>query len=140
MRALRCRLPAASMLLVALSGNHVHAAEAVTAEGGVAAGRDIVDSTVVIGFTAGEVGELIERIVSEAGVDPSQMVKLATELGVHQGAVRTFLRVLGEKQVPVKELPAKLAEIAERHKSLLRRFDSIGSTNTDVQTLKGGKR
>ena len=74
--------------------------------------------------------------MSEAGAGTAQIVDLATKLGVTQGAVTTFLRTLGEKDVPVEELPAKLGEIAERHKALLAQIASVRSDSPDVQAIK----
>ncbi len=74
--------------------------------------------------------------MSEAGTGTAQIVDLATKLGVTQGAVTTFLRTLGEKDVPVEELPAKLGEIAERHKALLAQIASVRSDSPDVQAIK----
>ena len=50
---------------------------------------------------AGAVGPLADKIVD-----------LSNRLGVTQGAALALLRILGEKDVPLEELPQKLAEIA----------------------------
>ena len=88
----------------------------VQAEHSVAFFGDISHSTITIGSTPKELGELV-RANSEA--DSATIEKLAKEIGVTQGAVTTFLGVLGEKNVPLEQLPSKLGEIAERHKALL---------------------
>jgi hypothetical protein len=125
----------AGILLLGLWPALAEPAESVTAEHGVAAGGDIRDSSITIGLTPKEVRELIDRIMSEAGTGTAQIVDLATKLGVTQGAVTTFLRTLGEKDVPVEALPAKLGEIAERHKALLAQIAAVRSDSPDVQAI-----
>ena len=131
--AARRRLILASVLLLGLWPGIARAAESVTAEHGVAAGGNISNSSITIGLTPKEVQELIQ---SEAGKGTAQIVELATRLGVTQGAVTTFLRTLGEKDVPIEELPAKLGEIAERHKALLAQIASVRMASPDVQAIK----
>lgn len=118
-----------------LCASAASAAERVTADHGVAAGGDIQGSTITIGLTPKEVRELVDRILSEAGVDAAAIIDLSTKLGVTQGAVATFLRILGEADVPVEELPAKLAEIAERHKALLAQIEAVRSESPGVQAI-----
>lgn len=69
-------------------------------------------------------------------MDAGAIIELSTELGVTRGAVATFLRILGEANVPVEELPAKLGEIAERHQALLAQIESVRSESPDVQAIK----
>ena len=97
---------------------------------------DIRDSTITIGLTPKQVRELVDKILAEADADTTQVVKLATELGVTQGAVTTFLRTLGEKDIPIEELPAKLGEIAKRHRNLLAQIEQVRSASPDVQAIK----
>jgi tetratricopeptide (TPR) repeat protein len=120
----------AGTLLLGLWPALAEPADSITAEHGVAVGGDIRDSSITIGLTPLQVQELIR---SEA---QKQIVELATRLGVTQGAVTTFLRTLGEKDVAVEELPAKLGEIAERHKALLAQIAAVRSDSPHVQAIK----
>ncbi len=131
----RRHLILASFLLLGLSGI-AQAAGSVTAEHGVAAGGDIRDSSITIGLTPKQVHELVGQILTKARVDGDRVVELATRLGVTQGAVTTFLRTLGEKDVPVEQLSPKLGEIAERHKDLLAQIASVRAASPDVQAIK----
>jgi tetratricopeptide (TPR) repeat protein len=124
-----------ALLLLGLTAAPAGALESVRADrGSVAVGGD-VGGSITIGLTPVEVRELVDRILSEAGVEAAQLVELATELGVTRGAVETFLRTLGEKEVPIEALPAKLGEIAERHRNLLAQIEQLGSPSPDVQAI-----
>ena len=92
----------------------------------------LVGSTITIGLAPKEVRELI---LADSGADSAVIVQLATDLEVTQGAVTTFLGVLGEKEVPLEQLPVKLAEIAERHKALLAQIDALRSESPDVHAI-----
>ena len=131
----RCGILLTGGLLLGLMASVAQAAGNVTADHGVAAGGDI-SGNITIGLTPKQVRELVDKILAEADADTTQVVKLATELGVTQGAVTTFLRTLGEKDIPIEELPAKLGEIAERHRNLLAQIEQVRSASPDVQAIK----
>jgi tetratricopeptide (TPR) repeat protein len=134
------RLILAGTLLLGLWPGLACAAWNVTAEHGVAAGGDIVNSNINIGATPKQLQELIQGLVQSQAEKQAeaqkQIADLSTKFGVTQGAVVTFLRTLGEKDVPVEELPAKLGEIAERHKALLAQIAAVRSDSPDVQAIK----
>jgi hypothetical protein len=112
------------------------AVDQVTARrGGVAIGGDNT-GTITVGLTPVEVRALVDQILGEAGVDSDKIVELSTRFGVTDGAVRTFLRTLGEAQVPIEALPETLGRIAERHKDLLAQIEQLRSASPDVQAIK----
>jgi tetratricopeptide (TPR) repeat protein len=55
----------------------------------------------------------------------AQIERLSAEIQVRKPAVENFLRILGEKQVPIEALSSKLAEIAQRHLELLDRWSVL---------------
>jgi hypothetical protein len=61
---------------------------------------------------------------------------LCVQLEVSAGALRGFLLAIGEANIPIERQPAKLAEIATRHKDLLARLEATSSTDPEVQRLK----
>lgn len=101
----------------------------------MAVGGNIVDSTVVIGLTPGQVHALVEKIMGDRSADLAEIEQLAARLEVHEEAVRTFLQILGERHVSVRELPDKLEEIANRHRSLLERIESSRPTGMDADDI-----
>ncbi|MFZ0258333.1 MAG: hypothetical protein WAN46_22480 [Gammaproteobacteria bacterium] len=99
------------------------AAESVTAEQGVAAGRDIRDSTITIGYTAEQVQALIRASTHDLETRyQAQVDELSGQLEVTEDAVVAFFQILKEGEVPLDELPERLSEIAERHRELLDRL------------------
>ena len=54
-----------------------------------------------------------------------QIDRLSAEMDLRKPAVENFLRILGEAKVPIEDLAAKLAEIAQRHKDMLDRWSII---------------
>ena len=65
---------------------------------------------------------------------------LRAQFEVSAGALRGFLLAIGEADVPIERQPAKLAEIATRHKDLLARLEATSSTDPEVQRLKAEAR
>jgi tetratricopeptide (TPR) repeat protein len=62
--------------------------------------------------------------------------RVRAQLEVSTGALDRFLRDIGEAGVPSEEQPARLAEIAARHKELLARVERTASSDPRVQILK----
>jgi tetratricopeptide (TPR) repeat protein len=62
--------------------------------------------------------------------------ELSKRLGVTEAATERFVTILGDQQVPIEQLPERLAEIAARHKELLARVERTASNDPRVQTLK----
>ncbi|MCP5449040.1 MAG: tetratricopeptide repeat protein [Gammaproteobacteria bacterium] len=90
------------------------AADSVSADHGVAAGGDIRDSIITIGYTP----EQVEMLIQASNKDlrtayESQVKELSNRLGVTQDAVANFFQILREKNVPLEKLPETLVTIAQ---------------------------
>src|SRR5690348_11028704 len=104
---------------VALTSAATFGAEpTVTAPGGVAVGRDIVNSPITFGLKPEEQLRMIEifsqqiTVSSEARVKAeARVAELSKELGFTREAVIGFFRIVGEQDVPPEQVPIKLGEI-----------------------------
>src|SRR5215831_11643918 len=88
-----------------------HAQQVKAETGGVAIGRDIIQSTVVIGI-------------------PQEKVDL------NERQVRAALAVLGDNDIPPERLAAKLVEIAERFKVLQETASAQSGDDPKIVALK----
>jgi hypothetical protein len=93
----------------------------VITQGGVAAGRDIRDSTINIGCSPEQLKALIrdnakpwEELADE---QREKIAELKNKLDLNEGQIRAALNILGEKEVPPERLAARLVEIGERFKA-----------------------
>ena len=90
--------------------------------GGIAIGRDVRDSTIVIGIPAEQIDELVrERTKPLEDLSASQketIVLLKDKLNLNERQVSAALETVGEKNIPPERLGAKLIEIAEKFKEL----------------------
>jgi hypothetical protein len=87
-------------------------AQQVKAEtGGVAIGGSVNGSTINVGLSPEQVQELT-RAAAAGAVGPlaEKIVDLSQRLGVTQGAALSLLRAVGQIDVPLAQLPEKLAE------------------------------
>jgi tetratricopeptide (TPR) repeat protein len=73
---------------------------------------------------AGAVGPLADRIVD-----------LSNRLGVTQGATLTMLRILGQGDVPLEQLPQKLAEVADQYKKFEAQLAALNPQNPLARSL-----
>src|SRR5262249_35820003 len=90
--------------------------------GGIAIGRDVIQSTVIIGIPQEKVDELVRdarRSLEELTAQQRENIALLKEkLDLNERQVRAALGILGENDIPRERLAAKLVEIAERFKTL----------------------
>ena len=87
------------------------------------------------GKSASTIGDNAPAIITEkgnvavtyntSGVPPEIFAKYVTELAVTDSALASFFKTLEEEQVPLSDLDAKLREIAERYKELLKQMQTI---------------
>ena len=109
----------------------------ITATNGVAAGRDISGSTINVGMSPEQVQALVVAFTqpltqqlgaaTEARAEAAQVARLAARLGFTRDAVVGFLRILGERDVPVEQMPVRLGEIATRSRDLNTRLAALES-------------
>src|SRR5215470_174755 len=80
--------------------------------------------------TPEQVQELIKAAVAGAiGPLKDQIVDLSGRLGVTQNATLTMLHILDQKDVPLEQLPQKLAEIANNYKKLEAQLAALNTQN-----------
>ncbi len=98
------------------------AAQATASNGSVTIGGD-VNAPITITTPPEQLAPLIAAATAPlAHLNAQQQATigdLERKLGVSEGAMRTFLRTLGEEAVPLEKWPEKLAEIAERYRLAL---------------------
>src|SRR5262245_8842429 len=99
-----------------------HAQQVNAETGGIAIGRDVIQSTVIIGIPQEKVDELVrdaKRSLEELTTQQRENIVLLKEkLDLNERQVRAALGILGENDIPPERLAAKLVEIAERFKEL----------------------
>src|SRR5580765_4000452 len=100
------------------SSELAHAQQVRVETGGVAVGRDIIDSTVNIGVPPEQLAALIRQTADFSETQKKLIAKLEGELDLNQRQIRAALEILGENGIPAERLAAKLVEIAERFKEL----------------------
>ena len=66
------------------------------------------------------------------GASTAEVVDLAKRLGVTEGAVNSFLRRIGETEVPPERIPATLDAMAERYKALREELEHLRSQTPEV--------
>ena len=117
-----CFLAALGMCFLAL---HTTArAQQVSADtGGIAIGRDVIQSTVIIGIPQEKVDELVRdarRPLEELTTQQRENIVLLKEkLDLNERQVRAALGIVGENDIPPERLAAKLVEIAESFKATM---------------------
>ena len=103
----------------------------IEAPGGVAAGS-ITNSPITIGLPPAELIHLVEIFSQQIATSneartqaEARAAELATQLGFTREAVIGFFRILGEQEVPLEQIPTKLAEIAGRYRALIDRWSVL---------------
>lgn len=123
-----------AVFLAAYSANAM-AADEVKASGGVAAGGDIRDSTITIGLTPEQVKETMLAIARQESTAQAKLQELSQKLQTTEGALIGFFRILEETDAPLERLPAKLEEIARRHKETLQRMAALAVEDPEIGAL-----
>jgi tetratricopeptide (TPR) repeat protein len=94
-------------------------AQQIRAEtGGVAVGRDVIQSTINIGVPPEQLAALIRQHADLSEAQKKLIAKLEGDLDLNQRQIRAALDILGEKDIPAERLAAKLVDIAEQFKEL----------------------
>ena len=57
-------------------------------------------------------------------------------MGVSDTALGKFLEILGERQVPIEDLDAKLREIAGQHMTLLKQVETLSGEDPQIASIK----
>jgi len=74
-------------------------------------------------------------VIVHTGISSSEFRALSKELDVTEAALKSFFKILEQKQVPPKDLDSTLREIAKRYKELLVKVDTLKSNDKAVQSL-----
>ena len=121
-----------ALLIVALVGaNSLSAQQRAETRGdqspALIAGRDAI---VTYGLTPEQVRELTKAAAAGAvGPLADRIIDLSNRLGVTQGATLTMLRILDQGDVPLEQLPQKLAEVADQYKKFQAQLAALNPQN-----------
>jgi hypothetical protein len=131
-------VPRVVLIALLVSAHALGLAEDARVEVGIAigeGGRQTVHGDVNIsrtGLTAAEVQQMMSDLLNKDSLNAQraaeleqQVETLSAEIGVRKSVVENFLRLLGEAEIPVDDLGAKLEEIARRHLDLLERWSLL---------------
>lgn len=95
------------------------------------------------GCTAGisplQLREIKDAVQSGRTIPPELLERnerLARQFGVSDTALENFLRILGERKVPIEDLDAKLREIAAHHLTLLKQVETLSGEDPQVASIK----
>jgi len=106
----------------------------------------VVTRATVLGFLIGVLA-LVLQIFSmifeeDQNLTPEQIRvlmadrdKLRVELGVTDAVLHTFFQILKQTEVPPEQRPARLLEIAHRHKQALERLAALETEDSEAQAL-----
>jgi hypothetical protein len=119
------------LLMVLIGANSLSAQQRAETRGdqspALIAGRDAI---VTYGLTPDQVQELTKAAAAGAvGPLADRIVDLSSRLGVTQGATLTMLRILDQGDVPLEQLPQKLAEVADQYKRFQAQLAALNPQN-----------
>src|SRR4029450_3948825 len=120
-------------LVVAVSLTPVYAADPQRVE---RAGRDVnvIESSADPAIIQTDKGTIIINNIQ--GIDTEEHGSIAKSLGVTELALENFFVIIDQQQVPLKDLDAKLREIAEHYKTLLSSVRALSSDDPEVSRLR----
>src|SRR5215831_12104490 len=108
--------------------------------GSIAIGGSVTGSTVIIGISQEKVDELVrdaKRPLEELTAQQRENIALLKEkLDLNERQVRASLGILGENDIPLERLTAKLVEIAERFKDLQATASAQPGDDPKIAALK----
>src|SRR5215207_5453131 len=90
-------------------------------------------------ITQAQIQQIIDGVRAGQVISPELLEKheqLSQRFGVTDMAVTTFLRILGERNVAVEDLDAKLREIAALHMTLREQAKPLPGEAPQVQAIK----
>src|SRR5689334_24039700 len=104
-------------------------------------GGDIVGRDKIAGFSPEQVANLITAASSHASADAAaarrELGELQQRLGLTEGAALSVLRAIGERDVPLDQLPHKLVDAAAYYQHALERFAALDPWDPVTQSLIG---
>jgi tetratricopeptide (TPR) repeat protein len=94
------------------------------------------DVSVVQGYTAEKVAELIDHAVRSATESHAkELADLAAQLGATTEAVLNFLRILGERRVERDRLLETLSELGDKYRAAVERIASLEAVDANTKAL-----
>jgi tetratricopeptide (TPR) repeat protein len=103
----------------------------------IARGKDIAQAYgehATASVTHGLTPEQLQAALHAAGEAQQRTVEnLSRKLETTQEAVRGFLSVLSDSEVPLERLPQTLAEIAQRHRDMLQRLSALNPEDPAIK-------
>ncbi|HNG51624.1 MAG TPA: tetratricopeptide repeat protein, partial [Plasticicumulans sp.] len=103
--------------------------------GSIAIGRDNT-GPITIGVFGAELLRLIEAERSKTAAPlQAQIDTLARQSGVSEAAMRNFLRILGEKEIPAEKLVERFTDILQRHRASLQRLAALDPDDPAIRAL-----
>ena len=90
------------------------------------------------GITPAQLQQIIDDVLNKRAIPLESFEELAQRFGVTRMAVTTFFRILGEQNVAVEDLDAKLREIAARHLTLLKQVEPLSGEDPQVDVAQEG--
>ncbi len=98
-----------------------------------------IDINCPIQLTPKQLRELIDSLRSPEGLGTelvSEFRELSGQFRVTELALKTFLRTLDRKQVPIEDLDATLRQVAKRHLDLIGELQRLKSASPDIAAIK----
>lgn len=116
------------------------AAGQVSATQGVAIGGNVTNSSVTVGISAKGAQALVESASRNwknlTDAQRKELGALKAQLGITEGALRTFFTVLGEKNIAEDMLPERLGEIAGQYLALRAQLQANPTEPSETAKLK----
>lgn len=75
-------------------------------------------------------------ITKTEGISEKAFQHLAEELGITKAALKSFFKILEQKQVPPEHLDNTLREIANRHKQIQEKLAEFTSEDSEINAIK----
>ena len=88
------------------------------------------------GISLAQLQQIIDDLLNNRVVSLESFEELAQRFGVTRMALTKFFRILGERNVSVEDLDAKLREIAAHHLTLLKQAEPVLGEDPQVEALK----
>jgi hypothetical protein len=100
-------------------------------------GNVTINNNCPIGLTEQDLERVRDAVRGGLAADfTGQIGELSARLGVTRTAIETFLRLLGERQVPIEDLDARLRELAARYLRFSQVLAAVGSSDPGIQSLR----
>ncbi|MES2444862.1 MAG: hypothetical protein V4574_18725 [Pseudomonadota bacterium] len=108
---------------------------------GIAIGGNVSNSSLTVHISSDDAADLVRASSSQwrnlTEKQRKELARLERELGITQGALRTFFAIIGDNNVAPEDLPRRLGEVASQYLSLRSQLDRISeSRQPQVAALK----